>query len=261
MRRFVLSFAFLTLIAGGGGAFYLGHRLLAAGYFRLETVEYHGARNFDTEAFNDLMLKAVGRDLVGMDPDRVRELVESETWVKHAVVRRQFPARLHIYISEREPVAVAAIDSDLFVVDDEGKVLDAYGPRYEYLDRPILKGLQNTAREDAAEQNQEKVRVYLQVVESFRDSAADYSQAISEIDVATPKRVAVVPTEEPVLVYLGDADYRQRFERFLSQREVYQRLKERYGLVEYVDVTFENKVIFHTPSEPGTAKEVKGTVG
>lgn len=233
----------------GAMAFHYGRSSLDLGSdFRLAVIEYEGAQNFNTEAFNTLLLRTFGRDLLTLDPDRVRALVESDTWVRHALVRRRLPDRLRIHVTERIPLAVAAIDSDLFVVDDDGVILDKYGPRYGQLDGPIVKGLRNPARENAAADNARRIRLYFRLVEDLAAQPRDYAATVSEVDVTDPSRVAVVPSDEPVAVYLGDEAFRERYETFLSQKDLYLRLKQKYGLIEYVDVTYDNKIIFHTPN-------------
>lgn len=228
-------------------AFHYGRSSLDLGSdFRLAVIEYEGARNFNTEAFNTLLLRTFGRDLLSLDPNRVRALVESETWVRHALVRRKLPDSLRIHLTERVPLAVAAIDNDLFVVDDQGVILDVYGPRHKHLDGPIVKGLGNPARENAAADNAHRIRVYLRLIEDLGTPPRDHTKTVSEVDVTDPSRVAVVPSDEPVAVYLGAEGFRQRYETFLSQKDLYLRLKQKYGLIEYVDVTYDNKIIFHT---------------
>ncbi|MGW8179895.1 MAG: hypothetical protein ACWGQW_14215 [bacterium] len=64
-----------------------------------------------------------------------------------------------------------------------------------------------------------------------------------------PERVAVLPADEPVTVYLGNNDFLKKFETYLSQKEIYYKLKEQHGPIEYIDVSYDNKVIFHTPDQ------------
>ena len=42
-----------------------------------------------------------------------------------------------------------------------------------------------------------------------------------------------------------------RYETFVSQKDLYDRLKEEYGMIESVDVTYDSKIIFHTPQKKG----------
>lgn len=256
-RRLTLWFgrtAKVLLVLGvvllGSTLYYYGRKAVTeTSLFDLETIEYQGAHRFSAEAFNVLLLRSFGHNLLTLDLDRVRALAEAEGWVKHAIVRRRLPDRLCLYLTERTPEAVAAIDNDLYVVDDEGVILDSFGPDYENLDRPIVKGLRNTARENSVQENARRMKVYMALLRDFQRDGRDYAERVSEVDVSDPARVAIVPVSDPITIYLGHDAFASRFERFLDQKDLYERLKQKYGLIEYVDVTLDNKIIFHTPKE------------
>ena len=91
------------------------------------------------------------------------------------------------------------------------------------------------------------MQVYLRVV----DELDSHNRSISEVDVETPEQVAVIPTDDPIPIHLGDEDFLRRYETFMSQKDLYDRLKEEYGMIESVDVTYDNKIIFHTPQKKG----------
>lgn len=233
------SFAYLI--------YYAHNTSNAESYFRLEQIQYQGVTYLDQEAVTSLIRQTFPVNVLNIDLERVRSLVEGEKWVRQAVVRRKLPGRLIIYIDERVPEAVAVLDERLVVVDREGIVLDDFGRDYQDLDRPIVKGLRNVARENSGQENRLRMQAYLEVIRDLASSKKDHVASISEIDVDNPKRVAVIPIDEPVSIYLGENHFLERYERFLEQKSLYYRLKEKYGLIEYVDVTYDDKIIFHTP--------------
>lgn len=234
-----------VLLAG----WHLAKGIHSGGYFQLSTIRYEGAARFSQAEFETALRREFDRDLLTLDLERVRELVESDRWVRFALVRRQLPDTLLIVITEREAIAVAAVGGDLLIVDVEGILLGRFGPDFQHLDRPILTGLVNGAMDGATQENARRVAAYLRVVEELSGPGADYTHEVSEISVEDLEKIAIIPAEDPVPVYVGAERYRARFETFLSQREVYLQLKEKYGLIEYVDVTYDNRVIFHTPAE------------
>ena len=211
--------------------------------FSLEQIQYQGLTQLDPKELDSLILQSVSEDLLSIDLDRVRALVESESWVKEATIRRQLPDGLMIHVTERQAVAVAAIDTELYVVDRDGVILDRPTSQHLSLDRPIVKGLKNVARENAREENATRMGTYLRVLTEL----TLYNPTISEIDVGTLTSVAVIPEGDPVPIYLGDKDFLARYETFISQKDLYDRLKREYGIIESVDVTYDDKIIFHTP--------------
>ena len=214
--------------------------------FELDGVHYQGLVHLKTETLDLLLLKTLPRNLLQVDLDRVQELVGSESWVQETSVRRKLPNRLVVSVSEREPVAIAIIDGELYVVNSQGIVLAPYGSSYHWIDRPIIKGLKNVARENARAENSRKMEIYLQVLDDLNSPRENHNRSISEIDLHDPERVAVIPDNDPVHIYLGNKNFLARYEVFLSQLDLYQQLKEQYGLIESVDLTYDDKIIFHT---------------
>ena len=240
----------LVLVCLGIYGLYSARRSFGVGaHFELLDIQYAGAKHSDQDALTALIRETFPQSILAIDLDRVRTLVEAEPWVKTAIVRRKLPDKLVIHLTEREPVAVAAIDNELYVVDEEGVLLDSYGATYQSIDRPIIKGLSNVARENSQRENAERLRLYLDVIGDLASAEEDYTQGLSEVDVRDPERVAVFPVDEPVTVYLGNKNFLRNFETYLSQKEIYYKLKQEHGPIEYIDVSYENKVIFHTPDE------------
>ncbi len=260
-RRLGLLTGRLLVVAAivGGGLLAL-HRAQASEYgcqrFQAAHLEFEGIANLNRPSIEGLVKRALGRNLILADLDHVRRVVESEPWVESATIRRILPDRVVIHIQERKPVAVAAIDEELYLVDSTGIVLDRFGARYGDLDGPIVKGLKNVALENAREDNLQRIQLYMRIVEDLSGSPQRLLQSVSEIDVSIPRRVAVIPAEEAIPVYVGDERFRERYERFLACRTIYNQLKDRYPRIEYIDVTFPDKVIFHTPGHPDIKPEL-----
>ncbi len=215
--------------------------------FSIRHLDFAGIQNADKTALDALVRRSLPANLLQFDATEIREIVESEPWIKSASVRRVLPDRVVITVEEHQPAAIATIDGEFYVVDADGSVLDRYGARHKSIDGPIIKGLINVARENAREDNQARMRAYLAVVADFKTAAEDLLSYISEIDVENPRKVALIPTDEPIPIFVGDRAFLHRYQTFQNNRGLYEELKRQYGTIEYVDVTFEDKIIFHTP--------------
>jgi cell division protein FtsQ len=250
----------VSIIAGViYGLDYARNSKAATARFKPARVVYEGTRHLDEQSLHLLLKRSLPSNLLKADLPHLRRIVEAEPWVKNASVRRRLPNLLLISIVEREPAAAATIDGELFVVDSEGIILERFGPRYQSLDGPLVVGLQNMARENAKEANAARMETYLRVLQEFRSPQRDHSNTISEIHVENIDRVAVIPANDSVPVYLGNDRFLQRFQTFLSSKELYEEVKSQYGQIEYVDVSYENKIIFHTPkSSQSKAKPKTG---
>ena len=242
-----IVFLGLIVLVGAYSLAYSRHPAEVAMRFQLEQIHYQGLVHLDRRALDSLIYQSLSENLMSLDLDRIRDLVESESWVREATVRRKLPNQLVIHIRERQAVALAAIDNELYVVDEEGVILDRPGPSHLSIDRPIVRGLMNAALENAGEENILKMQIYLRVLEEL----APHNLSISEVDVETPEQVTVIPKDDPIPVHLGDNDFLMRYETFIAQKDLYDRLKEEYGMIESVDVTYDDKIIFHTPQKKG----------
>lgn len=254
-RLGILTGRLLVVVVIAGSIVFLVHHAQYSAYgrhrFAVTHLEFVGIINVNQVSLDLLARRALGANILLADLEHVRSVVQTEPWVESASVTRVLPDRVVIEIRERKPVAVAAIDDELFLVDATGIVLDRFGPRYQNMDGPIVKGLKNLALENAREDNLQRIQIYMRVVEDLSGSPRNPLQSLSEIDVSNPRRVAVIPAKEAIPVYVGNDNFRERYERFLACRGVYEQLRDRYPIIEYIDVTFENKVIFHTPGQSG----------
>ena len=78
------------------------------------------------------------------DLEAWRAQLLASPWVKDAVLRRTLPSTVEIVVSERTPTVIGRIDGRLFLVDEQGFVIDQFGPRYASFDLPIVDGLGGT---------------------------------------------------------------------------------------------------------------------
>src|SRR5262245_18039599 len=70
-----------------------------------------------------------GQSLVWADLDRWRRRLLASPWVGDAALRRSLPSTVEVVISERTPVGIGRINSEMYLVDDRGVIIDQYGPQ------------------------------------------------------------------------------------------------------------------------------------
>ena len=126
----------LIVLVGAYALAYSRHPTEVAMRFQLEEIHYQGLVHLDRRALDALIDQSVSKNLMSVDLDRIRDLVESESWVREATVRRKLPNQLVIHIRERQAIALAAIDNELYVVDEGGVILDRPVPAISRLTGP-----------------------------------------------------------------------------------------------------------------------------
>ena len=254
-RRVLLWSARATLVVLAiGFSFSLSLFLSRSRIFVLDEVQIVGSQHLDAVQMRAELEREFPQNLFLIRPERVRQFVEAQPWVEYCQVRRVFPDTLKILIVERQPVALAKIENELFLADRRGVILESYGARFGHLDLAVVRGLENSTLENVAASNRDKMEVVMRVLQDLDSGDARLSDQISEIDISDPGRVALVPEDPPIRVYIGDSKYRERYQKYLSRLSMMDELTRKYGAMDSVDLSVEHRIIFHT--KMGTASNV-----
>jgi cell division protein FtsQ len=136
-----LAFAGLAMVAAARWV----SRLPA---FDLQGISVSGDMNHN----NPLTLRAnVAPSLSGtfftVDLARVRSAFESVPWVRRAVVRREFPNRLHVNLQEHQAVAYWGAESESRLINHHGEVFEANVGEVEQEGLPRLNGPEGQSAE------------------------------------------------------------------------------------------------------------------
>ncbi|MEN0087205.1 MAG: cell division protein FtsQ/DivIB [Pseudomonadota bacterium] len=124
-------------VAGAGSASVIDRVAAASGF----GVELHLTGNEHTspiELHTSLGEQALG-SLAGLDIEQARQTVEALPWVERAVVRKYFPGRLDVAVTERDPFAVWQRGSELMVVERSGAVIAPLPPG-SFSNLPLIVG-------------------------------------------------------------------------------------------------------------------------
>lgn len=257
-RNLVLWSARVTVtVALGSLIAALSMFVLRSNIFDLVEVRVVGNQHVDAGAIRHALMKEFPHNLFRIHLQKVRRLVEAQSWVGACQVRRVFPNTLKILIVERRPVALAKIENELFLVDREGAVLQSYGSGFEHLDLPVVRGLESSTQGNVFPSNRAKMETVMQVVAELDSGAEKLSDRISEIDVSDSNRIALIPIDLPIRVYLGDANFRARYLTYLAKRTLMTDLTAKYGAMDSVDLSVEHRIIFHTKSGNDSSIHVK----
>jgi cell division septal protein FtsQ len=180
---------------------------------------------------NEVLAKAgfeLGTNLFQVELQEIREHIEELRWVRYALVRRVLPDQIVIKIVEREPVGLARIYGEVYAFDAEGTILEA-GPTIASA-FPILDGL----RTGDPRRNLPKVEIYRKVIEDLGETT------LSEVHIADSGEVTVVSASDPLMINLGDGDFRNRWIKYLQLKP---QIQQQFPDAVRVDLRFRNQVI------------------
>ena len=179
-------------------------------------------------------LKGLNIVTTPLEPWRQRLL--SSPWVREASLRRALPGTIEVRIVERVPMAVARSGDSLLLIDEQGTVVDEFGPRYRALDLPIVEGLMERGGKPGPA-DEAHVALVGETLVSLRD--AHLLGRVSQIDVRNLHNVTVLLMDDPALLQLGHERFGERVQSYLDMKD---RLARMVVQVESVDLRFENRV-------------------
>lgn len=106
---------------------------------KLEQIHYAGLNRTQEVQLDQAMNLSQGTSMLTLNLEEIKTMVEAMPWVKTATVSRQFPDNLFIKIVERTPYAVWQINSELWLIDEDGvKITQDKIGNYSHL--PFLVG-------------------------------------------------------------------------------------------------------------------------
>lgn len=87
--------------------------------FKLENVLISGQKNTKLESIVNVLNKD-GSPILALNLQNIKDSLEKNPWVKHAVVARKLPNTISIHLFERQPIAIWQMNQKLYLIDDEG---------------------------------------------------------------------------------------------------------------------------------------------
>jgi cell division septal protein FtsQ len=157
---------------------------------------------------------------------------------------RVLPATVTIQVTERQPMAVARLADQLFLVDADGVVIDEYGPRYSRLDLPFVDGLLVARKTGGPSVPADRVALAAALIDALNERADIWKQ-VSQVDVTNPRDAVVMVRDDPAWLHLGDSRFVERMQNYLELRST---LRERFHDIDYVDLRFDERVYLRGPA-------------
>jgi hypothetical protein len=195
----------------------------------------------------ELASPVVGESILALDIEALKGRLRSSPWVADATVTRALPDTVRVEIHERVPLALAELDR-LYLMDEDGGLIDIYGPRTGAFDLPIVRGLlgvEEASRRDRARR-----------AGTLLADLAELGSEVSEVYVEASGDLRVVLRGPGEVLLFGDPPYRERLVTFLSLRRD---LAEKAPGAEQFDLRFRGRIFARLPavkprpSEPGRA--------
>lgn len=128
-RLIILVLLSVVLLAVSIGLLY-GYRVLTTlEYFTLRSVEVEGIRRIPRQDILNAAEVDVGKNLLAISLDRLQAAVSAHPWVESVSVRRAFPDRLTILVTEKTPIYWMLHDEAIYYADASGRLIEKVSPQ------------------------------------------------------------------------------------------------------------------------------------
>lgn len=204
----------------------------------IKTISVEGVYHLDKKQVLDLAKVKPGAPLHHIVTTVIKEQVEAHPWVKTAEVTRVPFHELRISVSERKPAAIVRTESQNFLCDEDGHVLNRLG-QLDNEALPLVTGIDLPG--------------LVQGTESVRHAVVSGIELARVVGESFDGRLHVLADNPSNLVALvqgmrfqfGDGTLKEQWERF---RRVKSTLKAQNfdglgGNVREVDLRYENRII------------------
>ncbi len=234
-RRIVLACAVLAAVAA---AFYFVARFaLNDPHFRTASLQIQGGKYVTAAEVEEKFSADQDKNVLRVPLERRRRQIEQIPWVRAAAVRRVLPNQIVVTVSERVPVAFLAKEDGLFLVDEEGVVLDA--PKDGAFRFPVVRGI---AEDEPAATRREKMRLFSALMKDLQRGGMQSNETISEVDLQNPQdaRMVLSDSSGTVLLHLGKENFMARYLIYLSHIEEW---KQKFPNIQSIDLRYEGQVV------------------
>lgn len=224
--------AAVVLMAGLRTASFLSSSPLLA----IDRIEPVGNRRLTPEAVRTLVSGLRGENILFADLEQWRTTVLESAWVRDVSFRRSLPSTIEVHVQERTPIAIGRLGTRLFLVDDQGQVIDEFGPQYTDLDLPIVDGLESAKNADALDPS--RIELATRLIASLKQKPA-IAKRLSQVDVSDVHNATILLDDDAAELRVGESRFLERVESYLTLSTA---LHERVPQMDYVDLRFDGRV-------------------
>lgn len=220
------------------GMYRLAGLVLSADALRVSRIVVQGNERMSKGEVVGILDGLRGRSMVTADLESWRQKLLNSPWVADAAIRRVLPGTVTVAISERKPMGIGRIRDALYLVDQEGAIIDEYGPNYADLDLAIIDGLAAGPRTGGTLVDDARVALAGRVIGELYQRP-DIARRVSQIDVTDPRDAIVILKGDTALVRIGDERFADRLQSYIDLQPT---LRERVPSIDYVDLRFDERV-------------------
>ena len=196
-----------------------------------------------------------GTSILTVDLDEFRARLMASPWVADVALRRLLPSTIEVFVSERRPIGVCRLGSDLYLLDRTGAIIDEFGAQYAEFDLPIIDGVVRPPSGAEPAIDARRTALAASVIDALAGHPS-LSSRLSQIDVSDPHNAVVLLDGDPALLHLGSERFAERLQSYV---EIAPALRDRVADMDYVDLRFDRRLYVKPAGTSGVHTVPSGT--
>jgi cell division protein FtsQ len=205
---------------------------------QIETIIVRGNERLSKGEVLAVLSGLRGESLVWTDLNQWRKRLMASPWVRDAALRRSLPSTVEVVVSERQPIGIGRIHTDMYLVDERGVIIDQYGPQYADLDLPIIDGLAAAPNAGGSLTDEGRADLAARVIAAVK-SKPNVARRLSQLDVSDLHNASVILSGDPAVIQLGEDQFLARLQGYLDLAPT---LRQRVADIDYVDLRFDDRI-------------------
>ncbi len=199
------------------GMVVLYHQLLTSSYFcikDIKNIEIEGARRLSPEVILQLANLGPDTNLLAIRPGRVERALLAHPWISRAELTRNWPHRIHLFIKERDPVALVQMGDDLFYLDRQGSLFKPLSPGDPH-NFPVITGLKPENLQHPEGSLAPLVAQTFKLLDVLKEVPAPFNlENISEVHLDLDRGFTLYVNGLGAALDLGFDDYLEKLNKF-----------------------------------------------
>lgn len=226
-----LGVGVLLVLATAGGTAYGGYRLaLESSHFALRELEVSASVRSSEQAILERAGITLGQNLLGIDVRAAEERLLGDPWIRSVRLVRQLPHTLRVELVEREALALASLDGDLFLVGPDAEPFKAWQAG-DPEDLPVLTGvtLEALARDRAGAVA--RLATGLSVLSHYERLPVSQKHQAQEVNLAADGSVVLSVGARGVSLHLGQGPWPKKMLMVAEVMRTFENKRELPGVV------------------------------
>jgi cell division protein FtsQ len=212
--------------------------VVSASTLQVRRIAVHGNVRLSAGEVQTLVDGLRGTNILTANLGSYRRRLLDSPWVADVALRRVLPSTVEVFVSERQPMGLSRMGSQLYLIDRSGTVIDEFGPQYAEFDLPIIDGLVRPPSSGQPAIDERRADLAGRVIEAIAPRH-DLTVRLSQIDVTDLHDAVVLLDGDPALLHLGDDKFLERLQSYL---DVAAALRDRVPDIDYVDLRFDRRL-------------------